>query len=85
MKALLKVFGWSSAVAVLVLGVAVAAAFGWLTKEAAAYLMLGGLGVGGVVIGGRFSRVLAQQQPREDKPADPYADPDHDGTSPPPD
>jgi hypothetical protein len=81
-KALLMVFGWGFAVAVLVLGVGVAAAVGWLTREAAAYLMLGCIVVGGVVIGRRFGRALLQQQPRKDMPAD--AAPDNGGTSPPP-
>ena len=66
-KSLMKVFGWSVAVAVLVLIVAVAAAVGWLTKEAAAYLMLGCLVVGGVLIGQRFGRTLMQRQPRQDR------------------
>src|SRR5579864_2282895 len=79
-KALLKVFAWSFAGAVLVLGVAAAAAVGWLTREAAAYLALGCLVAGGVVIGRRFSQALMQQQPRKDRPAHPSA-PDRGGAA----
>ena len=73
MKALLKVFAWSFAVAVLVLGVVVAAAVGWLTREAAPYWMLGVLVVGGVVIGLRFGPALFRPQPSKDKPAEPLS------------
>jgi len=66
----LLVFGWSVAVAVLVLGVGAAAAVGWLTKDAAAYLMLGCIVVGAAVIGRKFRRALLQQQPPKNKPAD---------------
>jgi hypothetical protein len=76
MRVLLKVFAWSLAVAVVVLGIAVPVGVGWLTKEAAAYLMLGCLGVGGVVIGRRFSRPLLQKPPRKDEFTEPSAAPD---------
>lgn len=68
-RALLKVLGWSFAVAMLMLGVAAAAAVGWVTREAAPYLMLGCFVVGSAVIGWRFGRALLQQPPRQDEPA----------------
>jgi hypothetical protein len=82
MKALLKVFGWSFAVAVLAIGVGMAAAIGWITKEAAVSLMLGCIVVGGVVIGRRFSRGLLHQQSPKDKPAGPSAASERDATPP---
>ena len=79
-RALLKVFGWSFAVAVVVLGVAAAAAVGWLTREAAPFWMLGVLVAGAVAIGRRFGPALLRPQPSKDKPAEPGATPDHEGT-----
>jgi hypothetical protein len=78
-RALLTVLGWSVALAVLVLGVAVTAAVGWLSKEAAGYMMLGCLVVGSLVIGRRFGRGLLQQPSRKDEQAAPNAAPDRRG------
>jgi type IV secretory pathway VirB2 component (pilin) len=84
MKALLKVFAGSFAVALLVVGVAVAAAVGWLTKEVAGYLMLACIVVGVVVIGRLFRSSLFRQQPCEDRPAESDAAPDRGGDWPSP-
>lgn len=72
-KALLKLFAWSFTIAVLVIGVGIANAMGgWLTKEVAAYLMLGFIVIG-AVIGWRWFGSALMKRPPDDKPADPDA------------
>jgi hypothetical protein len=83
LKALLKVFGWSFVVAVLIIGVGVAGALGWLTREATIKLMVCCLIAGGALIGQRYGRALVQRDARKDKPAGPPATSDG-GVSPPP-
>jgi hypothetical protein len=65
-------------VAVVVRGVAVAAAIGWLTREAAPYWMLGVLVAGGLVLGVWFGPALLRPQPSKDGSAELDATPDRD-------
>jgi hypothetical protein len=82
-RALLKVFGWSFAVAVLVIGIGVAAATGWLSRQQAIKLMVCFIIIGGVFIGSQYSRQLVQREPHKDKQPGPSAASDRD-VSPPP-
>ena len=78
MRALLKIFAWSFALAVVVLGVGFAAALGWMTKESAPYWMLGILLAGVVAIrlwlGPKLLRPVPPQVRRAKR--DPAGDPD---------
>ena len=76
MRVLLKVFGWSFALAAAVLGTAIAATLGGLSREAASYWMLGVFLAGVVAICLRFVPELIRRQPSKDKPAEPGAAPD---------
>ena len=77
--ALLKVFGWSFAVAVIVLGVAAATTVGWIPREAAPYWMLGVIVAGGVAIGRRLGPALLRARPAKGKPTEPGAASDRGG------
>jgi hypothetical protein len=76
----MKVFGWSLAVALAVVGIAVVAVLGGMGRETAANWMLGAIVVGGLVMAWRFGPALMRPNPPKGGPVDLDSAPDRGDT-----